>query len=1121
MARLNQTNYRTHSSVKPTEREVRAYRVEQADRILLERVANVRTTLMQPRVGKRSSAAPYAPRSSSSTTSTSNAVQHHASTISSYSASTFQSSTQYQPARRQARRQQFRPLGGVLNTTYSSAAHLRESKLYLDALERTAQHEARMNAESEAMFQENKQRREEWAEWTRNLYHSGAVRMASEKASTASVASIAQSSVIVEHDQQLAAESEGVNLTGLRPQETHGEQSPPSDQVVAQEADHIQASEAQQAEQVEFGQVGSKNEEVAQYPPLSFPLKVKKVKKQIIVGSTLAATFPAASRQVFQRVLYTDGTRVWIKVQVQGNGMVEAEALEALPQVRKRSLLVEDELEEPRKRQLTADHAFQIVETHIFADEMPAEYRNEERDEIDGSVVHVGESKAASPEERDKKSAVVLFQEVSTASKDERGQVEPAISSLEEVKSASQEVSGEASSGIFHAEEVGTISEERHEDDTAIVSHEEAEVALGEEHTEADPVILHVEELEATSEEERPEEVILDDATSNEVVSEDEEEEVILDEATSNEVVSEDEEEEVVLDDATSNEVVSEDEETDDESDEETDDEYGEDPIIVRGGTNPYWRPQKGKKKITSQIESDVNHKGECVDCGKQTYRRPHVCYNQYPEMASSYPWYGRQAGIHIDAEGAEKIPSALRYAPMLTGQRDLHTAGDPRVHDDPYDDELNPRLFDPAVDRTLPSWDDAEAGHAWLREWQELTRQLAVIMATQPGTEPVVPLVGRGTCVSKEAIGLVRNRQIYEAAIAMREANARAQQSATEGGNDVSAMSTVPDNAPTGPRDQTSRGYYAVQAEELDDAAMDTEAGIEMLPQAAAGLGVFHQQFRDPDNGASSPRSGYFGDVDMSGTGAVIEEQRTTWRERAALRENVQRRDVLLPFSAPTGPRNRSDSRHRHQIVQESSNTHSLGQRQYFRRPAQSPGDKDGDIDMIGDTPSSSQALARHGRDRPQAGDRYGNINMPDASAAPPQPPRRQNHRARGRRQDVDSQGNVIMSDTTTTQNRQPLRTRDTNVSNFRRPAPQQHHGSQRSLSTTPTTQYDLEREENTRRREAAKAQRQAGTRGADRPLRRNAVPNRTDENDSVGLRIRGAAKERGESMRDARYAD
>ncbi|MGG6496508.1 UNVERIFIED_CONTAM: hypothetical protein NY603_26670, partial [Bacteroidetes bacterium 56_B9] len=58
MARSSQTSYRTNSSVKPTEREVRAYRVEQADRILLERVANVRSTLMQPRVGKRSSAGP-------------------------------------------------------------------------------------------------------------------------------------------------------------------------------------------------------------------------------------------------------------------------------------------------------------------------------------------------------------------------------------------------------------------------------------------------------------------------------------------------------------------------------------------------------------------------------------------------------------------------------------------------------------------------------------------------------------------------------------------------------------------------------------------------------------------------------------------------------------------------------------------------------------------------------------------------------------------------------------------------------------------------------------------------------------------------------------------------------
>lgn len=576
MARPNQTNYRTNSSAKPNEREVRAYRIEQADRILLERVANFRTTLMQPRVGKRSSAAPYASRSSSSTTSTSNTIQHHASMTSSYSASTPQSSTQYHPIQRQARRQQFRPLGGVLNTTYSSAAPLHGSASYLDKLERTAQHQARKDAESEAMFQENKQRREQEKKWQWDFVFSPEARRASEDASKAAAAKVAHASTNVEHGQQLPVESKRVSSIGAAPQETHDTQDPPNEQVVAQEADHIQASEAQQAEQVEVGQVGDKNQEVAQCPPLSFPSKVKKVKKQIIVGSTLAATFPAVSRQVFQRVLYTDGTRAWVKVQVQGNGMVEAEAFEALPEVRKRPLLVDCELEESRKRQLTAKHAFQCTGDHQFADELPAEYRNEERNDIESAVFHGEESRQTSPEERDGGDpAFVLFEKVETTSGEDRDEVDAAAVSLKEVKTTPVKERGEAGS-IVQVEEVEiTVEPERQEIETTIVPHEEAKGASEEE---------HVEEVEATSEEERPDEGTLDVVSSNGGAPREEE------------------------------------------------------TATVEDGHGPYWRQKKEKKKITSSTKRAANQKGDCVNCGKRTYDQPHVCYNRHPKRASSIP---------------------------------------------------------------------------------------------------------------------------------------------------------------------------------------------------------------------------------------------------------------------------------------------------------------------------------------------------------------------------------------------------------------------------------------------------------------------------------------------------
>lgn len=244
---------------------------------------------------------------------------------------------------------------------------------------------------------------------------------------------------------------------------------------------------------------------------------------------------------------------------------------------------------------------------------------------------------------------------------------------------------------------------------------------------------------------------------------------------------------------------------------------------------------------------------------------------------------------------------------------------------------------------------------------------------------------------------------------------------------------------------------------------------------------------------------------------------------EHTAPQQNVQVRKSLF-FAAPIGPRDSNDSSHRHQFVQESWKARSIGQEQYFRRPAHCPGDRGGDIDMIDDAPSTRQAPARHGRGRPQAEDRYGNIDMPDASAAPSQLPRRQNNRARDHRQFVDRQFvdrqyNAIMSHTRTAPNRQPLRMRDTNFSDSGRRGAQQHYCPQRSLSTTPSTQHTLDREDYARQRMAADAQRRAGARGADRPTRRNAGPSRANEND-IGLRIRGAAKMRGESMRETRYA-
>ncbi|CAK1362964.1 hypothetical protein CB0940_04894 [Cercospora beticola] len=1006
MARSSQTSYRTNSSVKPTEREVRAYRVEQADRILLERVANVRSTLMQPRVGKRSSAGPYAPRGSSSAIQTSNTAQNHASATSNYSASTFQSSTRYQSTRRQARRQQFRPLGGVHNSTYSLSAHLHESTSYLDKLERTAQHQARKNAESEAMFQENKQRREQEKKWQWDFVFSPEARRASED-SKAAAAKVAHASANVEHGQQLPAESKRVSSIGAAPQETHDTQDPPNEQVFAQETDRIHANEAQQAEVVEAVQVGSMNEEVAQYSLLSFSSKVKKVKKQIIVGSALAATFPAVSRQVFQRVLYTDGTRAWIKVQVQGNGVVEAEAFEALPEVRKRPLLVEHELEEPRKRQLTAKHAFQCTEEHKFADEMPVEFQREDLDQIDGSVVPVEEGKETSPEELDEdEPAIVLFEEGKTTSEEVRDEAEVDVVSLREVKTSSEEERGETGLGIVHVEEVKTIStEHRHGDASAIVPHEEAKGASEGEHIEADAAGFHIEEREATSEEERREKEILDVVSSNEGAPQEEEEEM----------------------------------------------------ATVEDDHDPYRRQRMGQNKITSSTKRATNQKGDCVDCGKRTYDQPHVCYNRHPKRASSGLLHSRQARIHVDAKGAEKI---------------------------------------------------------------------------HPGIEPVIPLVGRGTFVSESAMAFARNVQLFDAASSKRTANGEAQQNATEDDEDlmdVGEINSTPANAPTEPRSQSSGGHDVPQREGSMDVVSTFEAFDEMLPPAATGLSARHQVYQGPDSGVGSLISDQDEDMVMSGTDAQVEEEEEeevmSGVEHTAPQQDVQVRKSLF-FAAPIGPRDNNDSSHRHQLIQESLNAPSLGQEQYFRRPAHWPGDRDGDIDMIDDTPSTRQAPARHGRSRPQAEDRYGNIDMPDASAAPSQLPRRQNNRARdhrqfvGDRQFVDRQYNAIMSHTRTAPNRQPLRMRDTNFSDSGRRGAHQHYRPQRSLSTTPSTQHNLYREDYARQRMAADAQRRAGARGADRPPRRNATPSRTNEND-IGLRIRGAAKMRGESMRDGRYAD
>ncbi|PPJ59188.1 hypothetical protein CBER1_03073 [Cercospora berteroae] len=977
MARPNQANYRTNPSVKPTEREVRAYRVEQADRILLERVANVRATLMQPRVGKRSSAAPYAPRSSSSTISTSKTIQHHASTTSSHNASMLQSSTQYQPIRRQARRQQFRPLGGVLNTTNSSPAHLHESTSYLDKLERTAQHQARKNAESEAMFQENKQRREEEKKWQWDFIFFPEARKASEDASKATAANVSHASTNVERGQQLPAESEGVSSIGAAPQESHDTQLQPNEQVVAQHAEHIQDYEAQQAEQVEA------------------------TKKQIIVGSTLAATFPGATRQVFQRVLYIDGTCAWIKVQVQGNGMVEAEALEAVPQVCKRPLLVERELEEPRKRQLTAKHAFQCTEDHKFADEMPGACQREELHEIDGSVVQVEESKANSLKEGDEDDpTIVLFEEGKTTSEEDRDEAEVAVVSLQEVKTNSKAERAEAGPGIVHVEEVETISEEeRCGDESTITPHEEARGALEEEHIEADATSLHVKEVAVVSEDERPDEGTSDVASSNEEAPQEEE------------------------------------------------------TAAVGDDHGPSWRQRKGEKKITSSTKRSANQKGDCINCGKRTYGQPHVCHNRHPKRASSDPWYGHQTRFHVEAERPEKI---------------------------------------------------------------------------QPGIEPVIPLVGRGTSVSESAMAFARNCQMFGAASSKRIANGGAQHKATEDDEDsmnLGAINSAPANAPTGPRNQSSGGHYVPQREEPMDVVSTFEAFDGMLPAAATGLSAMDQVYQGPDSGVGSRIGDQGEDMVMSRTDAQVEgeveEEVMSGVEHTAPQQDVQVRKSPF-FAAPIGPH---DSNHHHQFVQESWNARPLAQEQYFQSRAHCPGDRDGDIDMIDDTPSTRQPPARHGRGRPQAGDRYGNIDMPDASAAPSQLPRRQNNRARDHRQFVDRQFvdrqyNAIMSHTRTAPNRQPLRMRDTNFSDSGRRGAQQHYRPQPSLNTTPSTQHNLDREDYARQRMAADAQRRTGTRGVARAPRRNGAPSRSDEND-IGLRIRGAAKMRGESMRDARYND
>ncbi|KAF2210107.1 hypothetical protein CERZMDRAFT_86418 [Cercospora zeae-maydis SCOH1-5] len=476
MAPSKPVNHNIKSTTTVTDRDVREHHEAKADQSLMARITNV----LQGRISKTSSSTPLAPRSSSSAIRTPNTAQRHRSIASSYSAaSSLLASTYHRqpPPQQQAKPKPLRPLPALPKSTYSSPVQWQDTYPTATRLEEQNRHKARQDAALEQMVREEHQERQKFREWAKKTIFDQSVKKVSKGvsnaaadasevvSSVAAAAAVAESPANFDHGSQQPAES----VAKPTHEEAHVIEPQPAEPAFVQQAEAVQAREVPQAEQVEAAQVGAKNEEVAQYPPppKTYHLKVspvKRVKKTIIVSSSLPSTFPAGSRQVFQRALYSDGTTGWIKIQVIGNGAVEAEGVKALPEDRKRKCPFEDEFQS-RKLRLTKSLGIQWAQKgeERQDDELSEQFETETRSQLDYArhIVGVLEAKLSEvgPEQGNFDEAEpgeVESGEVESGEIDS-AEVEPTPVDVKGIDSAEAEADGnspntaEASNGDRHA----------------------------------------------------------------------------------------------------------------------------------------------------------------------------------------------------------------------------------------------------------------------------------------------------------------------------------------------------------------------------------------------------------------------------------------------------------------------------------------------------------------------------------------------------------------------------------------------------------------------------------------------------------------------------------------------
>ncbi|KAM3420746.1 hypothetical protein BST61_g3994 [Cercospora zeina] len=953
-------NHKTKSTAKVTDREVRKYREEKADQHLLNRFANV----LQGRINKNSSSAPSAPRGSSSAIRTSATVQRHQAIVWSYSAaSSFPAATQDdQPPAQQAKSKTFRPLPAVPKISYSSPVQYQDPYPTATQLEQPMRHKASRDAELEAMYLEIQHETRRRREWTKQNVFNQVAEEASEVASNVAAAAGAEPSAELEHGSQLPAES----VAGPTQDEAHVIESHPAEPAIAHEAELVQAQEVPQAEQqVEEPQVGAKNEEeVTHYqpPPKSYTLKVKtfqRVKKVIIVSSSLPSTFPAGSRQVFQRVLYSNGTNEWGKVQVIGNGAVEAEGLAALPEDRKRKRPIQPTADEaePRKLRLTKKARDQWAKgeddalSRALAAESQVRYlmaklrEMVEIHEVDSNEVAAGEAESG---------------EIDSA------EVEPTQVDFNEVDS----VEAEANEGDQDAAESNEVEE---------VASSEAESSK-------------VDSAEAEPDEEVHEEEV------DEEVDEGEEEEA-------KEQGREEEEETIVFyDNPQGDAPVRQHQRPGDIRD-------------IEGAINRFTGKCNDCGKWMMHLPHlCYNRYPEVANEGRWAGRQAGIHMNTEDHNEDAAGYEDMPLGLR-----REKVPPELRHAPMLTRKRDTHVQREPRTSID-YDPTIEKMIWDPFLEIWAYGKDACSAAAPTVQATQSVNAPTGprnqngsgYYAAPMQAPESSRAAARRG---QKALAATTRSEASTQASQNDIESD-EGRMGVSETNAAPAIASTGYDGPPLDPIEALDRELQA-----LKKAAQSNKIAPNVHHQGSLGRGnamgnISSGRFEDEQMSGMQPRvkskrnnrgehAAPPQDVQMRDPlpASVPTGPRDRSNKRrhhqpvpespsAPLRGPTQR----FPGPAPVAEDHEGDINMADEFA--APTRPARGQNQRFQNRARGPGDKDGDIKMA-DEPTARNERPRRPNTRVQgqsgAADRHGDISMIDTSSIPT------GRRKRRRRTSVD----------------------------------------------------------------------------------------------------------------------